>query len=823
MKRRLLRICTVLALCLSLLPAPALAAEGDLPTGCSINFAEETITIPEGSSLYETADSTTALFTANGENNNTYDITKHIPSSGQQSAKLYLQAPETEGAAETGRTEISIPARSQAPTATIITIDYDEEKISSGPGTVTSNWEYSTDSTSTAWNDVPSGMALSEMGWDGNTPKTYYFRSGATDTSFASSATTIPITAPARPAKPADPTTVEVTSNSITIEVVSGQEYRLGSSGDWEALQGTAGSDGQTVYTYENLTPGTEYTIETRTPADGTIVQKFASHPASITVTTERTDSTLTVEPTEDTLTYGETLTITVTPEQTAANGINTQTAQNAVELKKGNTVLASTTTANGDGSYTLTYDTQGKGLAIGTNTLTVSYGGSGSLNPSTATVTVMLEKKDVDATLDGTASKTYDGTTAAPAGLTIELTGVLEGDDVTAAGTIAYDTKDVGNNKRITASDLTLTGADAGYYNLTSDDIEERTGSITAAVLGGALTITGTAQQGQSLTANYTRVNDEEVAYQWNRGGTAIPEATGSTYTLTEADIGQSITVTATATDDNHTGSVTSGPVTVSRPSSGGSGSPARYRTEVPEDIEGGAVAISPARAARGRTVTLTVTPDGGWQLDRLTVRDSAGDPVELTRRDDGTYTFTMPRGGVEIGVSFVPVPLPFADVPADHWAGEAIRWAYAGGYLYGTAPGLFAPDSPVTRQQVWMILSRLSGQGAADMAAARAWAVDAGVSDGSAPGSPVTRQQLAAMLYRFAMRAGADVSVGEDTNILSYADAFDVAEYAIPAMQWACGAGVIGGTADGRLNPAGTATRAHLAAMLQRFRAED
>ena len=556
----------------------------------------------------------------------------------------------------------------------------------------------------------------------------------------------------------------------------------------------------------------------TVTAEDGQTAENY-----TINVTFTPVASALTVESSDTTPTYGETLTITVTPERSAANGINAlTTAQNTVELYNGDELLAQTSESV-NGVYTLACDTKNKGLTPGQNALTVSFGGNGGLNPSTATVTVMLEKKDVDATLDGTASKTYDGTTAAPAGLTIELTGVLESDDVTAAGTIAYDTKDVGNNKRITASDLTLTGADAGYYSLSSNDATVNRGSITAAVLGGALTITGTAQQGQTLTANYTPVHDEQVTYQWNRGGTAIPEATGSTYTLTEADIGQSITVTATATDDNHTGSVTSGPVTVSRPSSGGSGSPARYRTEVPEDIEGGAVAVSPARAARGRTVTLTVTPDGGWQLDRLTVRDGAGGPVELTRRDDGTYTFTMPRGGVEIGVSFVPVPLPFDDVQADHWAGEAIRWACAGGYLYGTAPGLFAPDSPVTRQQVWMILSRLSGQGAADMAAARAWAVDAGVSDGSAPGSPVTRQQLAAMLYRFAMRAGADVSVGEDTNILSYADAFDVAEYAIPAMQWACGAGVIGGTADGRLNPAGTATRAHLAAMLQRFRAED
>lgn len=116
-------------------------------------------------------------------------------------------------------------------------------------------------------------------------------------------------------------------------------------------------------------------------------------------------------------------------------------------------------------------------------------------------------------------------------------------------------------------------------------------------------------------------------------------------------------------------------------------------------------------------------------------------------------------------------------------------------------------------------MILSRLSGADPADMAEARQWAMDFGVSDGSSPGGAVTRQQLAALLYRFAQLQGYDVSVGEDTNILSYTDFADLSEYAVPAMQWACGAGVIQGTSGGRLNPQGTATRAQFAVMLMRF----
>lgn len=168
----------------------------------------------------------------------------------------------------------------------------------------------------------------------------------------------------------------------------------------------------------------------------------------------------------------------------------------------------------------------------------------------------------------------------------------------------------------------------------------------------------------------------------------------------------------------------------------------------------------------------------------------------------------------------SHEPVELPFTDVPEGYWAHSEIAWAYVNGYMNGTATTTFNPGGTVTRQQVWMILARMSGADPADMAAAKAWAVANGISDGSNPGSPVTRQQLATLMYRYAALFGYDVSVGESTNILSYADVGQLSEYAIPAMQWACGKGIIRGTGDGStLTPQGTATRAQLAVMLYRF----
>ncbi len=101
-------------------------------------------------------------------------------------------------------------------------------------------------------------------------------------------------------------------------------------------------------------------------------------------------------------------------------------------------------------------------------------------------------------------------------------------------------------------------------------------------------------------------------------------------------------------------------------------------------------------------------------------------------------------------------------------------------------------------------------------------AWAAEKGIVNGYGdtfgPNDNITREQFATILFRYAQYKGYDVSVGEETNILSYADAFSVSEYAIPAMQWACGAGLINGNGD-QLMPIGVANRAQAAAILHRF----
>ena len=208
----------------------------------------------------------------------------------------------------------------------------------------------------------------------------------------------------------------------------------------------------------------------------------------------------------------------------------------------------------------------------------------------------------------------------------------------------------------------------------------------------------------------------------------------------------------------------------------------------------------------------------------------------------DDGMAEFDLDHASDYAIViddrSHEPVDLPFNDVPESYWAYDAIQYVYGEGLMAGTSGTTFAPENVTTRGQIVTILWRMAGSPqvnylmdfsdvdpAAYYGEAIRWATSEGIVGGYGggvfgPDDPITREQLATMMWRYAQHEGYDVGVGEDTNILSYTDAFDVAEYAIPAMQWACGAGVINGTGDGStLSPQGEATRAQAAVMLQRF----
>ena len=281
-------------------------------------------------------------------------------------------------------------------------------------------------------------------------------------------------------------------------------------------------------------------------------------------------------------------------------------------------------------------------------------------------------------------------------------------------------------------------------------------------------------------------------------------------------------------------------------RPSSSSGGSSSnRYTVSVSSDTDHGSIRVNPTRAERGDTVTITVTPDDGYELDRLIVTDSDGDELDLERLSSTRYTFEMPRGRVTVEAVFAlieeeedqpPVSaLPFGDVAQDAWYYDAVQYVYENGLMDGTGGGAFSPAATTTRGMVVTILYRLAGQpavtgasGFTDVVAGQ-WYSDAvlwasangivsGYGNGSfGPGDTVTREQLAVILYRFAQTQGEDVT---QTGALStFTDGGDTAQWAQSAMSWAVGSGLISGKGNGVLDPQGTATRAEVAAILARF----
>ena len=207
-----------------------------------------------------------------------------------------------------------------------------------------------------------------------------------------------------------------------------------------------------------------------------------------------------------------------------------------------------------------------------------------------------------------------------------------------------------------------------------------------------------------------------------------------------------------------------------------------------------------------------------------------------------DGTASFPFSHASDYAIVidtdSHEPVELPFTDVPEGAWYEDAAAYVYKHGLMAGTSATTFAPDVTTSRAMIATILWRMAGSPVVNYAMnytdvaqgqwcseAIRWATSEGVVTGYGNGlfgtnDPITREQLATMLWRYAQTEGYDVSIGEDTNILSYTDVANLSEYAIPAMQWAVGAGIINGTGDGStLTPQGQATRAQAAVMLQRF----
>ena len=346
----------------------------------------------------------------------------------------------------------------------------------------------------------------------------------------------------------------------------------------------------------------------------------------------------------------------------------------------------------------------------------------------------------------------------------------------------------------------------------------------------GGKVTLTlerGNLPDGAVVTVSGTDEAGNAVTLTDNGDGTysaTLPNKT-QTYTFIAAyDGSQTI---APKTDV--------ATVKVQQRSSGG-GEPAKPSFPVKISNSGDGVAkVDKSYASAGDKVTITVAPGRNATVQRITVTDEDGERLKLTENRDGTYSFTMPSGMANVYVRFSGSGLPFADVPSGSWYYDDVAYVYDTGLMTGLMATAFGPNLSTTRGMIVTILWRMENEPAAKHGCpfadvrrgsyyeqAIAWASENGIVTGFdastfAPDRAITREQLAAILFRFAAYRGMD-AVTLRENLSSFQDQAAISAYAVSALNWAVGEGLMQGTGD-KLEPTGNATRAQVAAMLRRF----
>lgn len=424
-------------------------------------------------------------------------------------------------------------------------------------------------------------------------------------------------------------------------------------------------------------------------------------------------------------------------------------------------------------------------------------------------------------------AGKTYDGRAVSYAGTPVAKTN--DGTEVTVTGTYSYvwqtadgtalsaAPKDAGSYKLvITLNDTAYLGSaevsftiSKAQVTITANDAEAYTGSDMPKL---SYTVTGLAS-GESLAVEPTLSCAADMrkagSYEIKVSGAAVPDTGNYVEAITY------VSGVLTVKDRP----INIGPV---------------YDIKVLESANG-SVKASLGNASEGSTIRLTVTPDEGYSLYSITVRDASGKLVDVSK-SGGVYSFKMPGSAVTIQASFVKgtAALPFNDVKANNWFYDAVVYVYSNGIMNGLDTNVFGPNETTTRAMLVTMLYRMAGEPAVSGAnefrdvAANSWYTDAiiwaskngivtGVDDGLFnPNGAITREQLATILYRYAAFVGDDVSAS--ANLSVFTDAGSISDYAKTAMSWAVAAGLFEGRDNGMLEPTGGATRAEIATVFMR-----
>ena len=246
-------------------------------------------------------------------------------------------------------------------------------------------------------------------------------------------------------------------------------------------------------------------------------------------------------------------------------------------------------------------------------------------------------------------------------------------------------------------------------------------------------------------------------------------------------------------------------------------------------EDTTGGETTVSDKNPDKGDKVTIVTDPDEGYEVGKVTVTDSKGNPVKVIDNGDGTYTYVQPAGKVTITVTYVPTSTGFIDVHKGDYYFNAVNWAVAEGITNGITAATFVPDMICTRAQAVTFLWRAAGSPAPESTTmpfedvsraayyynAVLWAVENGITKGTSattfsPDEECTRAQIVTFLWRAQGAPAASGTVG-------FTDVADDAYYAA-AVRWAVANGVTNGMTATTFGPDAKCTRAQIVTFLYR-----
>lgn len=356
-------------------------------------------------------------------------------------------------------------------------------------------------------------------------------------------------------------------------------------------------------------------------------------------------------------------------------------------------------------------------------------------------------------------------------------------------------------------------------------------------------------------ITFDFTEGSTANLTQKINISGhlDSLPTASRSGYRLdgwyTEAEGGEKITTDTLFTKDT----------TVYAQWSKKSSSSSRYDGYITIiNPKNGEVSVSDTWADEDDKITLTITPDKGYEVDKIEIVDDEGDKIDAKKVDDedNKYTFRMANCDVTVTVTFKEegkttedtdkeedkddettetTKLNFTDVKESDWFYKGVAYVVDKDIMSGVSENEFAPSGKLTRAMLVQMLYNMESRPACDAENAfmdvpvGQWYTDAviwandekivsGMGEGLfAPNMEITREQMVAMLYNYAKYKGYDVTASADLS--AFADTASVSAWAQPAMQWAVAEGYISGMGDSQLAPQGTATRAEIASVIMRF----